>query len=74
MSTTSIVVTFCILVGIAAAFVVRSRAHRPLTTAEIARLIKSIHSQTGVDPMKPQGFTLQPNGTWAPIQRGQPQK
>lgn len=61
-------------VVIVIALVIRGRAHRVLTTEEIVQFIKRVEAQTGIDPTKPKGFTLQPDGTWMPMQADQPRK
>jgi hypothetical protein len=74
MSSTAVVATIGVVLVIVVAIVVRMRAHRRLTTEEIVQLTTRIEVQTGVDPTKPQGFVLQPDGTWAPMNPEQTRK
>ena len=69
MSSTAVAIIAMVALAVVIGVVIRARAHRALTAEEIAQLVNRIHSQTGVDPTKPQGFTVQADGTWVPIQR-----
>ena len=74
MRYTAIAVIGIIVIGVVVGIVMRARKPRTLTTTEIVELIRRIHAQTGVDPAKPEGFTVQPDGTWVPIKRDEPRK
>lgn len=75
MSPTQIVASVVVVVLIIGIImVIRMRAHRALTTVEIAQLVKRVEARTGVDPTKPLGFQLQSDGTWAQMQPVQTQK